>query len=1381
VSTPEPRTDVAAVRWRMRSLAVCALLVALCFVQEPGLVVPDTKLDLSVDPWAFLGRALDLWDPVGFAGQLQNQAYGYLFPIGPFFALGDLVGLPDWVVQRLWWALLLCLAFLGARRLAAVLGLGTPGTQLLAGLAYALAPRILSTLGPVSAEAWPMALAPWVVVPLVGALRGGPIVRPALRSALVVGCIGGVNAALTLAAVAPAGLYLLTARPGARWWRVTAWWSLGVAAACLWWVVPLFLLGRYSPPFLDFIESAQTTTGSTALVEVVRGTSHWLSFLGSGFGSPWRIGSDLVSEPVLVLNTVLVGAVGLAGLCLVRSAERRWLVLMLAVGLLAVTFGHVGPATSWFAGSERELLDGSLAPLRNVHKFDPLVRLPLVLGLAHGLAVVRARLAERPQSGPAVLAATAVVVVAVLGSAGPALIGRVPPSGSFGAVPGYWEETAGWLEAHGDGRALLVPGSRFGVYYWGSPNDEPLQPLTDAPWEVRNAVPLTTAGHIRFLDTVERRLAAGEGSPGLASFLVRNGVHHVVVRNDLDFLATGAPRPALVHQALLDSPGLHKVEELGPDIAPPDLGGIVVDQGLQPTYAAVEIWTVRPPGDAVDTQAQPARLTPLSDVVEVSGDATTLLEAADAGLVAGRPSVLTVDADRLDVELPLVVGDQLRRREVNFGANLDNQSHTLTPDEPLRLERRLPDYVDDPGDLDPAVRSVARWEGIARVRTSSSASDVDAFGGARLADRPAAAFDGDPDTGWRTAAGRHDEAAWMWVDLASPAPVQSVRIVLPAGAAEATAGVVLTASRDGRQLARVEQPVGATSTVTVPLDVEGDVSSLRVDLVREPGTVDDLGIAELAVDGLDVEQVVAVPAVPEGRVAAAVLLTATTGHRDGCVWLDDVVCSASLEVAGEEDTGLVREVSLGTAQAMQLRARVRPHPGRELDALLAEHVRSPLRVEASSAAVADPRGGAWASVDGDPGTGWVAAAIDEAPTIDLAWTRLRRVTGLRLQLGPLAASRPETVTVTAGGRSFRVDVDASGRADLPEAVRTRTLRVEVDRVQPAYTYVAATGRTEQLAVGISELEVVGGPTRGADLTDRAPVALPCGTGPSLSVDGAELRTGVTTSVAGLWSLEPVTLRICEQQPRELTAGAHRVELASGDGWRAESVLLTQAGLLPSGPAAGGDTLAPQVRTWGSSERSLDVPARAEPVLLSVPENANPGWRATLDGARLDSVTVDGWMQGYVVPAGEAGTVELSFEPTRAYRVGLVSGLVLLGLLALVALLVPGRPSRHPAARIWRVPAVPAACAGVLVLTLLGGTAGLVAAVAVAVASHQVRRRWPARAAAGSALAAGGLFALAGGVLVLTPGSSGGTLIQVLTLAAVAVVLLGRPTARAATG
>lgn len=57
--------------------------------------------------------------------------------------------------------------------------------------------------------------------------------------------------------------------------------------------------------------------------------------------------------------------------------------------------------------------------------------------------------------------------------------------------------------------------------------------------------------------------------------------------------------------------------------------------------------------------------------------------------------------------------------------------------------------------------------------------------------------------------------------------------------------------------------------------------------------------------------------------------------------------------------------------------------------------------------------------------------------------------------------------------------------------------------------------------------------------------------------------------------------------------------------------------------------------------TIDAAATSRTVVLS--ERADSQWRATLDGQRLEPVTVDGWAQGFTVPAGSEGRLVIERE------------------------------------------------------------------------------------------------------------------------------------------
>ena len=142
------------------------------------------------------------------------------------------------------------------------------------------------------------------------------------------------------------------------------------------------------------------------------------------------------------------------------------------------------------------------------------------------------------------------------------------------------------------GRVLVVPGAPFATQLWGNSHDEPLQVLGDSPWGVRDSIPLTPPQTIRALDSVQRLLAAGTPSAGLADTLARQGISYLVMRNDLDPDTSRSARPILVHRAITGSPRLQKVAEFGGPVGPGPVSGFLTDSGLRPRYPAVEVYRV---------------------------------------------------------------------------------------------------------------------------------------------------------------------------------------------------------------------------------------------------------------------------------------------------------------------------------------------------------------------------------------------------------------------------------------------------------------------------------------------------------------------------------------------------------------------------------------------------------------------------------------------------------------------------------------------------------------------------------------------------------------------------------------------------------------------
>ena len=1319
---------------RLRVTAAAVALVALAFSQAPGKLIGDTKSDLVLDPGGFLRRALEAWDPQQGFGVMANQSYGYLWPMGPFFWLGHQLGVPGWAVQRGWWALLLLVGFAGALKLAGALGIGTPATRLLAALAYTLSPRALSVLGTISVEAWPAAVLPWIMLPLVRGATGQTSPRRAAAwSGIAVLCLGGVNATASAAVLPLPLLYLLTRPAGVRG-RLLAWWVPVAVLAASWWALPLMVLGRYGYDFLDMIETAKVTTTVTGLVDTLRGGSHWLGYLVVDGRPVWTAGWELATRPGLVVVTTLVAAAGLAGLLLPGLPERRWLLGGALLGTVLVSAAHTGVLTGPLAPSLQSALDGWLAPLRNVHKADPVLRLPLALGLAHLLAVAGRAAAAAGHRVPAgggtsparrvpvrVAGAVALPVVAGLVALTllPAWGSGLAPTGAYAATPAYWQQAADWLDEHADGeRTLLLPSANAPVYRWGTPRDEPLQALASAPWAVRDGAPLGAPGSTRLLDGLDARLATGQPSAAYADVLARAGIRFVLLRNDLDPDRSGSERPSVIRAALAGSPGLTEVADFGPAQPVAFRSGDHLSGAVEPDPPALEVFAI----------AGAERITAYPDdgAVALSGGPEGLLSLADAGLLDGRAVMGTIDAEAAeadeanpDQQSPttlaeagtgsdddaVVQTDTQRRRAYNPGADPGRRySATLSAADPLPRP--------DLGPYDSAQQAVSVLEGASNVTASSSAddpfaADPDGVGHRGPDHRPAAAVDGDPDTAWLSATGtvgQHLDLSLLHRTRVSEATVELVTD--PALGPEVTTVAVTTDT--GTESAPVR--AGRATVLLRP----GPTTRIRVTITGVSGDPDSgaVGIRELVVPDVQVTEAIALPPIQDAAGEEwTVLAERPDGRRGDCLlgpagW----TCVPGLAEPGEESGSLERRFE-APAGDVSVTGTVRPRPGTALDLLLDGALG--YRADGTSRITRDPAARPGAAYDGDPATAWLPAPGDQAPRLTLALGRMTTISGL-------------TGADWTGVAGVELTTRTGERRSLAGSGAFRPVRT--DEVTLTFRRAVSGDRVEPMAV--HGFDLTGAPARSA-----APVQVDCGAAPAVVLDGQVRNLSMTAPVSDLLTLAPVRAKTCGQSI-EVAGGPHRMSST------ATAALEVATAEVSSGrPPAAPPARAIRTLSWSDQHRVIEVGGGSKGY-VAMTEGYNTGWQATAYGRTLTPVRMDGWQQGWKLPPGGDTRVTLSFGPGRTQH-GLLLGGLIAGLAVLVLALLPVRrevelrPDALPPlpGRWWR--AAPVALGGGLLI----GPVGLVSA---GTALALPRRWWAA--------GAGGALALAGVLLALDPGA-----------------------------
>jgi arabinofuranan 3-O-arabinosyltransferase len=1272
------RRDPARVAAMGGGLLVLSLVAVLR--DSWGRYVGDNRFEQYWAPARRIARSFTTWDGSRGLGRVREDFWpGATAPVAALRALG----LPPWLAEHLWHGLLVAAAGFGVVVLLRAVRPRVGWEHLFAGLLYAFGPYSATFLIP-SNLFLGYVLAPWLVLctwqglHACGAAAGGDGIAGRARwgwaagFALLVFAGGNTDPPGVLFVGIPVlltGAFLVGVERVVRPRRALGW-AAGTAGLCVAvsaaalakvWIASDTLAQR-----LGDTESPQIANLASSWSESWRGLGFWLTYFREDGALSRPQGEVYFSSWWVVLVTFVPPVLALAVVWLDRWRPR----LLFAAMSLAALVVMVGafPVDDPFPFGDA-VLDAYerftlVSAFRGAYKAGAGLTLGVAVLFGVGVAAAARRGGNRARILGVLPVVAALLVVGV--GAAPFVSGEVyDPNRQMEDVPPYWTDAMAAIdELPGDGRVLVLPSSTRTRYRWGWTGDDIFDALLVRPHAIDTAVPLSAPEAADLLAAISTRITDDTYTEGsLPAVARRLGIQYVVLRNDLDWRAMDRPRPADL-QELRTDPGLRLVQTFGTNgqftIAADD-DSEQADQERQ--LPPVEVYEV------LGAQAG-LRVSAPEPPVVVSGDGQAWAQLAELGVLEGTGPVRytgslapAATAAALEAGGQAVITDTNRRRLTIVAGFEADHSRTLAEGEDLdRPTRSL---------FDPAgSESVVHFTDAATIATGGSERGVTGF---VPWNRPANAFDANPDTAWITPRLEEPLGRSVVVDFEQPTEVQTVsladsRELRPGGQVdvvqvELSDGTVETVSLD------------ALGHGTLELEDPHEVTSVRLRIVAASGNVNDgVGLADVDL-GLDLVEQVQVPddllrqaeADPDVAAAlgdAALTYAFTRSIGDGPVAEESVV-RRRFRTPAEREYELAGTIGLEATTDDE-----------EVDALLGGE-----RGAFGSARYAgDLTGHGGLAVDGDPDTAWrppgttgevltVRQPTEEVRTVRVvgrAGPGLTDPTSVEVRVGGTAVSAP---LVVAEGCDPSTDLcDTVGVATFPVPIATDRIEVEVTTINVELEGLIS------LPMEVSEVVVdeVANPARSL----ATPFASGC-VDLGLTLDGEPLAVAVEARVADLLAGDRVAFTGCE--PLALDAGWH--ELDGGDQVPVSSVALTstaapgspgaQAAATVGGSAVEQPTLAVVARQPTEVDLVVDAPAGA---VLSLGESYDDRWRAVVDGEDLGAAQSFDTLSGWVLPPTDGPVdVRLEYRPQRIFEAGVAVSL--LGLVACVALVVRARPRR----------------------------------------------------------------------------------------------------------
>jgi hypothetical protein len=1190
-----------------------------------------------------------------------GQYSGYLWPMGPFFAVGHVLGLPDWVTERIWLGTLLGLAAYGAIKLVDTWlerHRGVP--HLVAGALYMLNPYVVVFTSRTTVFLLAYVALPWLLLITHCGLRDPRRWWwPAAFALVTTSTAGGVNATVTafilLGPILLVLFELLTSAMPPRAAFAFAWrCAVATVAASLWWVLPLLVQSRYGLNFLQFTEQVGAIWATTSLTESLRLMGYWPSYLGIGYAdhlTPFFADSGtLLFNPAVVVATLLIPALALTGY--LRSRRWRYAPFLLGsalIGLLAMSVDYPDGTPGRKAVTFVYNHVSALQFLRTTYKAGPVLAVAVALLAGAGAQALWRR--GRKPAVRATGAATALALV-VLGAL-PFFEGRALEL-TWKSIPAAWQAAARDLDSKlpPNSRAVVLPGQVFAFYKWGATVDPILPALTNRPVAIRNTPPYDDLHAVDYLWTVDGLVQQQRVLPGqLPPLLDLMSARAVLTGTDDDAAVSGAIAPAKAAGELRTQPGFARPSR---------------------TYGDDEVRRYDTPARGL------VRIEPATRPTVLDGSAQGIADVAALGaLPRSAPLFYAADLSPAAIRRDAAAGatvfitDSNRRRVFVASRVRQDVGWTVPASEPFSADAAV---------LDPFARAGAAAQTVA---VFTGVRSITAPYNPELAEfpehRPFAAFDGDPSTSWQADPTLDVSRRWIEVGFDRPRAVSYVD-VLPdqsdpvARVTRLTVAGTTFAIHPGWNHLRLNLHrarslrflIADLSTPHTNTGYAGGLAEVRIPGVTATEALRAPVLAETALRGADLshsslnyvfERTTADVPLARGPAPAQV-----TAHGDR---LESE--AALVRQAQDPETGIARTIDPPARRWWTLAglATISPTaPDAALDRLAGTQTAGAL-FASSGRLDGRPAYRASAAFDGSPATAW-AAPYGRGQPAWLAWRTNAPRTLRRLTLGrsDLPAQFPSLVSIAPdGGPSVTAPVKAGGQLTLPRPLTSRGFTLKILR---------ASGSSRP-AVAVGDVHGAGIPA--VRQPNSANVAGRCGD-LSARIGARTVPLRIQRPTATFDEGEPVRMASCGP-PFSLTANSQDLVIRAGTLRPLLAELSSRAPVPQATTAAATGAIPDAGRQTPGSYTGIRATVSA-PSWLVLGESYNRGWRAQCDGRSLGPPhAIDGFANGWLLDRS-CRTASITFAPQRTVDAGYLAGGAACAVLLLILVLRrPRRPSQTP--------------------------------------------------------------------------------------------------------